>query len=110
MHVFFEGQVLSGRQGHTRGCDTLDGGVIGQIDKQHGTLNRAGIGQVVNEKLGGFKRNAHRRKDYSKRLAFTANGCLPGQLSRDFVVRANRNRRKSEASGLARAGSGRRWC
>ena len=42
VHALLKGQVLRGGQRHARGGDTLDGRVVGQVDEQHGAVDRAG--------------------------------------------------------------------
>ncbi len=90
MHVLFEGQILRRRQCHTRRGNSFNRRVIGQIDKQHRPLNGAGVGQVVNKELGGLKGNAHHSEDNRKRLAFSANRCLPCQLGGHLIMRQTR--------------------
>ncbi len=88
VHILLEGQILSGGQSHTGSCDTLDSGVIGQVGKQHGTVNSAGTGELLDEEVGLFEGDTDCSEDDGKVSAFVAQHLgLTGNLSGQIVVR-----------------------
>ena len=51
MHPQIKRQVFGSGQRHTGSGDTLNRRVVGQIGKQHGTVNGAGAPEFIDEKL-----------------------------------------------------------
>ena len=84
MHVLFIGQVFRGGQRHTGGGDALDGGVVGQVHKQHSALDGAGAPEVGDKEVGFLKGDADSAKNHgeffvrAKHLGLAGN--LGGQL------------------------------
>ena len=66
MHVLLKGQVFRGGEGHTGGGDTLDGGVVGQVGEQHGTVDGAGALKLADEELRLLKGDADGGKDHGE--------------------------------------------
>ena len=84
VHIFLKSQVLGGSQRHTGCSDTLYGRVVGQVDKQYGTVNGTCFFKAFYEEVGFLEGNTHGGKYNGKLLIFTAylglSGDLGGQL------------------------------
>ena len=86
------GKVLGGRQRDTRRDDALDGGVIGQIEEQHGPLQRAVLLKVLLEEVRSLHGDSHGGKNNGKLVASPSGslgvamaslGCLPALAAVD---------------------------
>ncbi len=44
--MFFQSEIFRRGQRHTRSGDTLDGGVVGQVGEQNGTVDGSGAAKV----------------------------------------------------------------
>ena len=98
------GEVLGRRERDTRGDDALDGGVIGEVQEQHGALERAVLLKVLLEEVRGLHVDTHGGKHDGKlvaagsglggvaglgrlpALAAVDQACLPADLCRNVVM------------------------
>ena len=87
MHVLLECQVLSGGQRHLRGGDTLDSRVVCQVHEHDGTVDRAGLGEVLDEEVRFLKGDTDCGKDNGEFIVGVENLCLTGDLRGQFGVR-----------------------
>ena len=87
MHSKVKGQVLSGRQCHTRGGNALDRWIIGQVGKQHRAVDGAGTAELINKEFRFLKGDTDGGENYSKVALAIQYPRLTGNLSRQLGVR-----------------------
>ena len=87
MHVLLEGQVLGRCQRHTRGGDALDGGVVGQVGKDDGTVDCAGAAELVDEELALLEGDADGGEHDGEVLVGAEHSGLTGYLRGQRGVR-----------------------
>ena len=80
MHPAVKGQVFRGGQRHARRCDTLNGGVVGKVGKEHRAVDGAGALEFVDEVFRLFKRDADGGKHDGKVALAVQHLCLPRDL------------------------------
>ena len=59
----FEREVLGGGERHARRRDALDGGVVGEVEEEHGALDGRGRAELGHEEVGVLEGDAHRGED-----------------------------------------------
>eukprot|EP01084_Bolivina_argentea_P071534 130022_1 len=57
------GQVLGGGQGQTGGHDTLNGGIVGQVQEEHGLLHGTVLLELATEETGSLLVDTHSGED-----------------------------------------------
>ena len=87
MHSKVKGQVLSGRQCHTRGGNALDRRIIGQVGKQHRAVDGAGTAELIDKEFRFLKGDTDGGENYSKVALAIQYPRLTGNLSRQLGVR-----------------------
>ena len=87
LHAQVERHVLRGGQTETRGEGTLDGGVVGEVQEDHGVLQSAGPLELLHEHLLLFVGDTHGDEHDGELLVLSADLRLPGDLKSDLVVR-----------------------
>ena len=80
MHVLLKREVLSRGQRHARGRDALDGGVVREVDEEHGAVERARLAEGLDEEVGLLEGDAHRGEDDRELLV----GAAHLRLARDL--------------------------
>ncbi len=93
MHILFKGQILCGGQRHTGCCNTLHGGVVGQVGEQHCTVNGAGAAELLDEELGLLEGDADGGEHH---------GEVPGIVPQHLGLTGNLGRQ----SRMGQAGAG----
>mmetsp|Transcript_27347 Transcript_27347/g.42466 ORF Transcript_27347/g.42466 Transcript_27347/m.42466 type:complete len:288 (+) Transcript_27347:964-1827(+) len=86
-------EVLSGSQSETRGNDTLNSGIIGQVQKESRTLHGTRFLEIRAEETSSLHVDTHGSKDNGKVLLVTIHGVLllnqrglTGNLGSDLIV------------------------
>jgi len=86
VHTQVERQILGrGQRGARRG-DPLDGRLVREVQKQHGSLDGARLGEVANKELRFLERDAHRTEHDRERVAGAEHLGLTDDLGRKPVV------------------------
>ena len=87
MHVLVKRQIFGGCQRHFWRCDTLDGRVVGKVDKHDGAVERACLAEAVGKEVRFLKCDAHRSEYNGERLVGAAHLRLTRDLRGKIGVR-----------------------
>ena len=87
MHIFFKGKVLRSGQRHLWSGDTLDCRVVCQVHEHNGTVNRTGLGEVLDEEVSFLKGDTDCSKDNGEFIVGVEYLCLTCNLCSQFCVR-----------------------
>ena len=87
MHSFFKSKIFCSSQSHTRSSDTFYCGVVCQIDKHYGSVDRACFFETFDEEVRFFKCNPHCCEDNGKGFCRSAYFCLSRNLSCKVCMR-----------------------
>ena len=87
MHVLLKGQVFGRGERHTRGGDTLDCGVVGEVREDDGTVYGAGAAEVLDEVLALLKGDADGGEHDGEVLVRAEDSRLAGYLRGQRRVR-----------------------
>ncbi len=94
VQVALVGEVLGGGEGEAGRDDALDGGVVGQVQKERGALHGPALLEVVAEEAGRLHVHAHGAEHDGEvllvpvhRVLLLHQRRLPGDLRRHLVVR-----------------------
>src|SRR5271155_2291795 len=88
--------VFCSRERQARGNDSLNGGIVGQIEEKCDSFHRSVLFEITCEKPSGFHVDTHSSEDNAKvffmTVMYTFGGrlyksCLSAYLSGDFVMR-----------------------
>jgi len=86
VHREFEGKVLRGGEGESRGDDPFHGRVVGEVEEDHGTLEGTRPLEICHEMVCLLLRDPHRGEDHGKGLLGPEHLGLAGDLEGDVVV------------------------
>jgi hypothetical protein len=78
--------MISGAKCDPGSGDPFDCRVVGKVDEHYGSLDGTGLSEVLHEKGGFFKRNAHGGKNNGEIFVPADNRRLAGDLCRHPVV------------------------
>ena len=88
MHALLKGQIFRGGEGHAGCGDTLHGGVVGQVGKEHGAVDGAGTAELLHEEVGLLKGDADGGEDHGEIARVVPQHLgLAGDLGRQGRVR-----------------------
>lgn len=87
VHSQIEGEILRTGERHAGGGDAFDGGVVGEIGKEHRPLDRARTAEIVHEILRFLEGDTDGGKHDGKFAVSAPHLCLAGDLCREFGVR-----------------------
>ncbi len=71
MHTLFKSEVFCTGQCHSRGCDSFDGRVIGQVHEKNRTVDGTCLLEVVYKELSFFKCDTDGTKYYRKLISLS---------------------------------------
>mmetsp|Transcript_34359 Transcript_34359/g.77378 ORF Transcript_34359/g.77378 Transcript_34359/m.77378 type:complete len:274 (+) Transcript_34359:236-1057(+) len=99
VQISFVRQVLRGGQCQTRSNDTLDGGVVCQVEEQSSPLHGSTLLEIATEETGRFHVNSHGTEDNCEVVLVRVGGVLKlnkgrlaGNLCGDLIVRQSSRR------------------
>src|SRR2546427_5375913 len=90
VHADLVREILGRCQRHPRRDESLDRGVVREVEEQGRPLQGAGAVEVVHEDAGVLVGDAHCRKDDAERVLAAEDLRLPRDLQSDLVVRQAR--------------------
>ena len=87
VHALLISQILCSSQCHTRGSDTFNSRVIGQVHEQHGTLDSTGAAEVADKVIRFFEGNADSTEDNGELIILAQHLRLTGNLGSQLGMR-----------------------